>query len=104
MAAWNSSGRLTNPTAGQVLVDTGVLAPGTRILNIVVASSVIAICELQQRDSTNANTVKSQAFAIPANGTVVFDVPCGIDNADQERYRIILISAITGTLSASLFA
>lgn len=101
--SWAASGRLTNPTANAIVADTGPLSVGTRRLTIVLAASVTAICELQHRDAANALTLKSQIIVVPGNVLVPLDIPCGLDNALNERFRIELVQGITGLLSCSIF-
>ena len=100
---WTSSGRITNPTAGQIVADSGALAGGTREPLIAVACSVAVTLELQQRDAANAATLKSQIISVPANTFVAFHVPMGIPVGDGERLRLENVSAVTGVLSVSVF-
>lgn len=103
---WVSSGRITNPTLDQVLVDTGQLPAGGRSFNAVASASVVGIFEVQLRDATNTTTLKSQILCVPANGTA--NIPeaaanCNFDMAANERIRIIQAVALTGISSCSLF-
>jgi hypothetical protein len=103
MANWASSGRVVNPAADQVIIDSGALGAGNRALQIVVASSVTATFELQYRNAANDTTLKSQIFALPGAGTFEINIPTGLDNVANERFRIITVGAITGTVSCSVF-
>jgi hypothetical protein len=100
---WANSGRLTNPVAAQIVLDSGPLSAGTRRLVIVLACSVAATCELQYRNAANDTTLKSQIICVPALGFVSLEIPQGLDNVDNERYRIELVATIAGILSCSVF-
>jgi hypothetical protein len=104
MANWASSGRVTNPIANDVIVDSGAFAAdGTRRPLFVLASSVAGSFELQHRDAANAVTLKSQIITLSATGTFKFDVPSGIDTLAGERLRLIMVAGVTGLVSCSVF-
>jgi hypothetical protein len=100
---WTSSGRLTNPIAGQIALDSGALPLGTRRIVVVMSCSVDVATELQHRDAANAATLNSQVLSCKAFDTVSIEIPMGLNNAANERYRIENISAIAGVLSVSVF-
>jgi hypothetical protein len=101
---WANSGRVTNPTAAQIVLDSGALTLGTRRIVVVVSCSVDVATELQHRDAANATTLRSQVLSCKAFDTVSIEIPQGIDNLANERYRIENINAITGVLSVSVFS
>lgn len=103
--SWTASGRITNPTLDQVLVDTGPLVAGVYFFSVFAAATVASAFELQWRNAANAATLKSQIVAVPANTTIWgFEVANGlyIDVAASERIRIIQVAAVTGSVSVSL--
>ena len=70
--AWISSGRLTNPVADAILLDTAALGVGIRVPQAIVTSTVTAQFELQLRDAANAATLRSQMLSVVAMDTVEF--------------------------------
>lgn len=104
---WISSGIVTNPTASQVLDDTGPITGPTQITFCLVASSTVAaIVDLQLVDSTGATVRNEQYFSIPANDTRDFCLPDGMNvttAANGDHLRIINVTAITGKVAASLW-
>ena len=104
---WLSSGRIQNPTADQVLVDTSTLPTTHRGFVVIAASTVATWFELQHRNAANDANVHSQILAVPAMGTN--SVPETPPNAyffmeEGERLRIIQGAAVTaGWVSVSLF-
>lgn len=106
MADWVASGAISNPTAGQVLVDSGPLPASARSATIIVSSTVAARFRFQWRSADNTTTVAEQYFFCPANGTIV--LPPVLESQefqmnDNERLRIIIDQTITGAVSVSLF-
>lgn len=103
--AWLSSGRITNPTLDQVLLDTGAVPAGAYWLKAQGASTVNSAFEVQYRDATNTTTLKSQIIATPTFGTTEpFDIPerFQFNMTANERIRIIQVAAVTGSVSVSL--
>lgn len=102
---WLSSGRVTNPTLDQVLVETGALIAGVYWFAAQGSATVAAAFEVQLRNATNTITLKSQIIAVSAYGTSpIFEIPerFQFEVAAGERIRIIQIAAITGSVSVSL--
>jgi hypothetical protein len=93
-----------NPTAGQVLVDTGAISGPTSVeFCAYTAGSVAAVLTVEHRNAANSATLHSQQIPVTA-GT--FNEMCpnkGFTVADQERVRIVSTNAVTGTVSVSLF-
>lgn len=103
--SWLASGRVTNPTLDQVLVDTGPLATGSYFFDVFAASSVAAIFEVQHRDAANTTTLKSQIVATPATSTTWgFSVPSStyLEVVTNQRIRVIQVAAVTGNVSVSI--
>lgn len=103
--AWVGSGRISNPAKDVVLCDTGPVDSGTYYFDVYVTSSIAATFELQYRDAENANTLKSQTIAVPANVTVRgFSIPPGLFlTMDQgERLRVIQVTQGLGDVSISI--
>lgn len=101
--AWISSGRITNPTLNQVLVDTGPLAAKERIFQAVSAATANAPLELQHVAADGTTVLRSQILACTAFGTGWFpSLSSELNMAINERLRIIAVTAITGSVSCSL--
>jgi len=104
--AWLSSGRITNPIADQVLVDTGQLPQGTMSFMLVGSATVASVFEIQLRNAANTATLKSQILAVPASSTAnIPETPVNppFAIATDERLRVIQVTGITGSVSVSLF-
>lgn len=99
---WLSSGIITNPTAGQVLLDSGPLSAGTREVQLILSSNAIAFCELQLRNAANNGTRKSQVITVPANQCMTIPFATGLDNEEGERYRVVSLTSVTGSVSISV--
>jgi hypothetical protein len=101
--AWFSSGRLLNPVLDAVLVDTGPLPAGARKVKVIGSATVAAVFELQLRNAANTLTLKSQILAVAASSTssICLD-SMDISMADSERFRVIAVAAVTGSVSVSL--
>lgn len=101
--AWLSSGRVTNPTANQVLIDTGQLVAGPKNFAVYAASTAAAAFELQWRDATDTTTTKSQIVAAGANG-FTYSPPLlrDVEVAQNERFRVIQVANLTGSVSVSM--
>lgn len=104
-AGWHASGRLTNPTTNQVILDTGALpGPAGRSFVVVGSATVASVFEVQWRNATDTATIKSQILSVPANGTAVLpESNSTFVMDDQERVRIIMVAGVTGSVSASMF-
>ena len=103
--SWLSSGRITNPTLDQVLLDTGALPAGVYFFAAYGAGSVASVFEVQHRDATNTVTLKSQIIAAAASSIAPkFEVSerTPLTLAANERIRIIAVAAIVGAVSVSL--
>jgi hypothetical protein len=101
--AWLSSGRIVNPILDQVLLDTGALTPAPRNFQVMIASTVNAAIELQWRDAANTATLKSQFITVPAFGFVQTEPFLrDIEMLLNERIRILIAAAVTGSVSVSL--
>jgi hypothetical protein len=103
-ARWVGGTVFTNPAANTVLADSGAVtaaAPdGTTYEYQVVASSTVAAqIQVQHRDAANASTVESFDVFLPA-GVVTF--PVQVTLKSNERVRVVLVSGITGSISAAL--
>ena len=101
---WLSSGIVANPTAGQILLDSGPLSAGTREAQIIVSANIATFCEFQLRNAANSATLRSQVIAVPANHGISIPFPTGLENGENERFRIVNLVNITGQVSVSIVA
>lgn len=103
---WRNSGRITNPIAGQILLDTGPLITGQYHFLVYGAANANAAFEFQWRNALNTATLGSQIFAVAGFGsTPPFEIPRDFyiqTTADNERFRIEMVNAVTGAVSVSM--
>jgi hypothetical protein len=98
-----TGGILTNPAINTILADSGARPPGGKSPGFVVCSTVSAAFTMEYRDAANAVNLYSQVFTVVANQCFQYTYPVNFDTADQERIRLRLNAAITGSMQASLF-
>lgn len=98
-----TQGALTNPAVNAILADSGARPPGGKTPAFVICTTVAAVVVLEYRDAANAANIYSQVFTVSANTCFRYEFPPVFDTADQERFRLRLNAAVTGTLQASLF-
>jgi len=101
---WVGGSVFNNPSSGTVLADTGPISAASPLGSvyeyIVVASSTTSAQLLvEHRDANNASTIESFNVLLPA-GVVAFPAPVKI--SQNERVRVVLVSAITGSISVGL--
>lgn len=101
--AWLSSGRVVNPGLAAVLVDTGPLGQGARPVAADFACTVGGAVELQHRNAANDANIHSQIIALNGQGYVPMPPQLEFDVAEDERIRIVTVSAIVGIVSVSLW-
>ena len=101
---WIASGSVTNPTANQVMVDTGALSgPGKIEFCVYAASTVATAIRVQHMNAANSAAVQDPLVTVPANNFQTFCPKIPITYADGERFRVIMTGAVTGVVSVSLF-
>ena len=100
---WQFSARVLNPLLDQVILDTGPLPAGPRNFQVTYAATIAAPLELQWRNAANTANKGSQILACRAVDTKV-QPPFlrEIEMLDNERIRIIAVTAIAGSVSVSL--
>lgn len=102
---WNSGTRTVNPAAGTVLVDSGQI-PNDQAMSacyIIMTSTVACFFVVERRNAANTATVTDQAVACQANSTCTLNFQIPIDFLQNERLRVIINGAVTGTVQASMF-
>lgn len=103
---WITGGLQTNPASGAILADTGARsgpAGSTEvILELRLLASASAICgiEIQHRNAANNANVWQHAFRLSADGHINTEIPVTITNG--ERVRVVMLTAPTGQVQASL--
>jgi len=106
---WLSSGEVSNPSAGTVLVDSGPISAPSGPIQLSLCWSVYATAlttvSLQHRNAANTGDVQDQVIGILANSNDDFCEPVSWDIADQERIRLVARTGpgLLGTVSASLW-
>lgn len=99
-AMWVTNGIVTNPTAGQVVADTGAIGGGSSTYNILVAGNVVSRFELAVRNAANTADVVVQNFFVQANGNFMAFLP--IDVPPGGRIVIRTPASITGSVQGSI--
>lgn len=102
---WNSAGVLTNPAVNTIMADSGAQNEGLRHWSVLCSSSVAAVLVVEHRDGTNTVNVTghSQAFVLAAMNTAELTPAAGLFFLQDERIRIRLNAAVTGTAQCSVF-
>lgn len=100
---WLPSGRITNPTLNQVLVDTGAMAAKERIFQVFLSSTVNFAGEVQHVAADGTTVLKSQILAAAAFQTNPLPpLIMELNMADNERLRVIAVAAATGSVSCGI--
>lgn len=94
---------LTNPSSGDITVDTGALSEGNYLFGFLVTTSVAAIIDIQHRNAANSANINSFRTRASQEGTGHILFPSKIRIATSERIRMVMGGTITGELQASIF-
>ena len=103
---WITGGLQTNPAAATILADTGPRsgpAGSTEVileLALLASSSVSCGVEIQHRNTANNTNIWQHAFRLAADGCVNEKICVTIANG--ERVRVVMLTAPTGLVQASL--
>lgn len=103
---WHASGRLTNPAANAVLVDTGPLPAASRSYALHLGGTGAVVVEVQWRNAANTSTLRSQIYAAPSNTVSQTPPPpqgSEFDMSTDERLRVVTVNNPNGDVSVSLF-
>jgi hypothetical protein len=109
IGTWHTGVVLTNPSNGDVLVDTGLISAlrgGYYLVGVVGSASVAIVYDLQLRNAANDTTVQSQRRRFAATDSNRNDdllLPNKISIQQNERLRCVLVGGITGEVQLSLF-
>lgn len=98
----------TNPTAGQVVIDTGpITTDGYYRWCVTAASTVAATLRVQHRDTTNTVTLHEQYLPVVSGSEASLCIPSSdlaVLILTNERLRVVNTSLIAaGTVSTSIF-
>lgn len=97
-----TTGEAINPAAGQLLADTGALAPGNYFLRFFNSGTANAAYRLHRRNAANAADIWAVRFDVLTGIQLSFtDVRFTL--AANERFTVESIGALVGTFQASLF-
>jgi hypothetical protein len=100
---------LTDPSDGDVLVDTGELSAlrgGYYLVGVTGSASVAIVYDLQLRNAANDATVQSQRRrfgATDTNRNEDFLLPSKVAISQNQRLRCVLVGSITGEVQLSIF-
>lgn len=103
---WITGGLQTNPAAAAILADTGARsgpAGSTETileLRLLVSASAACGVEIQHRNAANNANVWQHAFRVGADVPLNVEIPVTI--ANTERVRVVMLTAPTGQVQASL--
>lgn len=99
---WQSGSVLTNPSDGDLLVDSGPLNQGYYLFAVMGAGSVAWVYDIQQRNADNDANVDSQRRR-PAAGNEDCIFPSKVYVAQGQRLRCMLVGTIVGQVQLSVF-
>lgn len=98
--SWNTNDVLTNPGDDAILADTGALGVGSKDVTVLIDAPDGGVAYLEERNALNTATIHSQRFVLYNALTFLqLAITLGIN----ERLRLRLESAITGTIQGSIF-
>ena len=100
MPWWNGPVTI-NPIANQVLVTTDAMPSGIYQLTLLVQSTAQCLVRLQHRNAADTVTLREVDFRIITGEYWNEILGPELDNA--ERFRVILVAGITGSLEVDLF-
>jgi hypothetical protein len=106
IGSWHTGSVLTNPSSGDVLVDSGQMKAGWYLVGVMGTATVAVVYDLQLRDKDNATTVQAQRRRFGATLASQNDdalLPNKISVQQNERLRCVLVGSITGEVQLSLF-
>lgn len=101
---WYTGGVRSNPQAGEVIADSGVLDAGDYTVAATVTTNVDMEYDVQLRNKANNGSVKAQrrrAKAAVGNDDLV--VATRLPVAQGERFRVVTPNTLAGEVQASLF-
>lgn len=102
-AAWYTSNIITNPTANQIIADTGAIGDGFgHDFDVCVSSTVAAAIVVEWRDAANAANVFAHIIPVPANGFACFTSRGSLTFQTSERVRLRMNAAVTGSVQGSI--
>lgn len=99
--AWVDGIPFLNPAAGTILVDTGSMGPGVyRVAFLLDAPEVGCRAAIERRNAANDTTLQSHPLTVGLS--MLWSPGLVVELAAQERLRLALIDAVTGTVEAAL--
>lgn len=109
VGAWTTGAVLTNPSNGDVLVDSGPMSAvrgGYFLVGVIASASVPVVYDLQIRNAANTVTLQSQRRRLAGTTSNLNDdllLPNKISMHQNERLRCVLVGGITGEVQLSIF-
>lgn len=98
-----TAGIQTNPTANQILADTGPCeANDAHDMTMLVSTTVAGFVFLERRNAANDAVVWSHALPMAANTPLVVHVGNVIECLQGERFRLRLNAGVTGQVQGTL--
>lgn len=99
-AMWVTNGIVTNPTAAQVIADTGAISGGASTYTFIVAATVVTRFEVAVRNAANTADVQVQNFFVLANDNFTAILP--IDVPPGGRIVVRTPAGVTGSVQGSI--
>lgn len=98
---WTTNGLLTDPSAGDLLADTGVLSAGFMSFTLMVYTNGGVVFDLVQRNALNTADIGSQRLSIINTGNLhAQSIPLTLSL--NQRVVIRNVNDVTGNVQASI--
>ncbi len=100
-----TNGVLSNPAAGDVLMDTGPLPIGDYTIHMIVRATGVNNYTWEWRNAGNTADLWSQTFSLDPSfqDTVELNFRLSIQN-DNERFRVIIVALVAGSYQGTILA
>ncbi len=102
---WVDGAIATNPTAGDILADTGALTVGEYVFAFLLVAMGLTSSgrlRIEHRNAANAANLAAQTFPIGADSVLEPVFPTKISIVEGERIRVLAGTSITGDVEVSI--
>lgn len=102
--AWATAGIITNPTANQVIADTGPLPATAFVPTFMCWANVSCLITLRHRNATNTADLHTQQLFLSTEGTSfqLFGLPTAVTLGANERLILTVDNVFTGQIQCSI--
>jgi len=102
-AQWFTNGIQTNPTANQIVADTGAVGDGAgHDFDVYVSSTVAVAIVVEWRNAANDANVLAYIIPVPANGFAYWTSRGALAFQGNERVRLRMNSGVTGSVQGAI--